>query len=142
MMDNSKKTFSKSEILEMAKELGLALASSESLARYRVAESKVAADPHACYLTRIFKEKHKKLVSLTNRKDADKSEIDKCMMELEEADRNMKGYPLINEYYKRGAEFNNLLYQINQLLRFYSMDEDEGSQFDGVSMCRCCSEKE
>lgn len=139
MMNGNSKIYSKSEILDMAKELGLALASSEIMLRYRESEKKVAEDYEACCLTRVFKETRKKLALLADMKDAGKEEIEACIKELEEADQNMKKHPLISEFYKTGAEFNTLIYQINQLLKFFSMDEDEIGQFSSADACKGCS---
>ena len=137
-------TVSIAEIMKMAKELGMALASTREITEYREAESKIAKDPEACRLTRIFREANAALVELQSNPSSTKEEIDQAFARLEQSYKVMKSYPLIAEYYKAGAAFNNLLYQINQLLKFYCMEPGEETQFEqpgGCSSCNSCSNR-
>lgn len=136
---NSNTIIPKGKLLDMARELGLALASSQEIMDYREAERVMAIDPEACRLTRIFKQTHVKLAAL--HADPDSSEEDRVRLqeELERADNEMKAYPLIADYYKAGSAFNTLIYQINQLLKFYTMEPGEDSQFESAGGCSSCS---
>ncbi|HHY82809.1 MAG TPA: YlbF family regulator [Clostridiales bacterium] len=134
-----KDTVSRTEIIKMAKDLGLALARSSEIIRYREAEKKMAEDPEACRLTRIFKETHKSLVKLQNDPNSTKEEIENIAARLEKADKDMKANPLIAEYYQAGAAFNNLIYQINQLLKFYCMEPGEDAHFGQQGGCGSCN---
>lgn len=138
----TEKTYiSKAKILDMGKELGMALASSQVIVDYREAERIMANDAEACRLTRVFKQKHMALAALHS--DSNSSEADrlKMMEELEKADKDMKAYPLIAAYYNAGNAFNTLIYQINQLLKFYSMDPGEDSQFESSGDCGKCGSR-
>ena len=130
----------KAEIMNMAKELGLALAQSQEIRNYREAERKMAGEEEACRLTRIFREAHKDLVKSQMEPESREEEIAERTAALEKADRDMKANPLIAEYYRAGYAFNTLIYQINQLLKFYCMEPGEDSQFAGgdCSGCKGC----
>ena len=131
----------KPEIMKLAKELALALAQSPEILRYREAESNVAKDEEACRLTRIFRETHKALAKLQTEPDNKQEEIAAMTAALEKADRDMKANPLIAEYYQAGYAFNTLIYQINQLLKFYCMEPGEDEPFgtgDGCDGCKGC----
>jgi cell fate (sporulation/competence/biofilm development) regulator YlbF (YheA/YmcA/DUF963 family) len=129
----------RAEIMNLAKELGLALARSQEIIDYREAEKKMAKDEEASRLTHIFKESHKALVRLQAQSSSTESEIADMTARLESADRDMKQNPLIAEYYRAGSAFNSLVYQINQLLKFYCMEPEEELQFEqGSSGCGGC----
>lgn len=126
------------EIMKMARELGMALAQSEEIYAYREAEKKAAQDSEACQLTRAYKETHQKLAQ----KEADPASISESSEQLatllEQADQAMKSNPLIEEYYRTGNAFNTLIYQINQMLKFYCTDPSEeipNEQSGGCSSC-------
>ena len=135
----TEKVYSKAEILEMAKELGLALASSQLIIDYRKAECDMANDAEACNLTRIFKQKHNALAALQLDPNSSEDHQQRLAEELDKADNNMKAYPPIAAYYSAGNTFNSLIYQINQLLKFYSMEQGEESQFESSSGCNSCN---
>jgi cell fate (sporulation/competence/biofilm development) regulator YlbF (YheA/YmcA/DUF963 family) len=132
----------RTQIINMANDLGKALAQSKEIKEYREAEQKLAMDEEACRLTRIFKEAQVRLAGLQANPESKQQEIDEATAHLEQADRNMKENTLIAEYYRAGSAFNNLIYQINQLLKFYSMEPDEEVQFQqetGCNTCRGCA---
>jgi cell fate (sporulation/competence/biofilm development) regulator YlbF (YheA/YmcA/DUF963 family) len=133
------KITARAEIMNMAKELGLALAGSQEILDYREAEKKMARDEEACRLTRIFKETHKALAKLKMESRDKRGEIAELEARLKKADRNMKANPLIASYYRAGGAFNTLVYQINQLLKFYCMEPEEELQFEqGSISCGGC----
>ena len=41
---------------------------------------------------------------------------------VEKADRDMKAHQLTAEYYRAGNAFNTLIYQINQIFKFYCLE--------------------
>ena len=134
----TEKLYSKAEILDMAKELGIVLASSQIINDYRDAERIMANDEESCRLTRIFKQKHIALAAINSDPNSNEDHQRKLEEELKKADKDMKAYPLIAAYYSAGSAFNTLIYQINQLLKFYSMEPGEDAQFESSGGCGSC----
>jgi cell fate (sporulation/competence/biofilm development) regulator YlbF (YheA/YmcA/DUF963 family) len=136
MIENTKNN--RLEIMKIARKLGMALAQSEEILAYREAEKKLAQDPEACQLTRNFKEAHKKVANKAADPTSTSESLEELSTQLEQADKAMKSNPLIEEYYRTGNAFNTLIYQINQLLKFYCVDpgdEIPNEQSGGCSNC-------
>jgi cell fate (sporulation/competence/biofilm development) regulator YmcA (YheA/YmcA/DUF963 family) len=123
----SKRLYSNSEILEQTRQLGMALAESAALELYKKAEERMANDPEACRLTGAFKRAQRELVRLSqeNNGDTDAEALEEAKAAVVRADREMKAYPIIHEYYKAGEALNNLIRQINGILKFYCLNQGE-----------------
>lgn len=124
--------------MDLAKKLGQALASSDVLFEYREAEQQMASDTVARSLTRTFKSKHSELNIKQKDDNCDSLDLQILLEELQEADKVMKEHPLIATYYEKGQRLNELIYQINEILRFYTVNQDEAGQFSN-SGCQDCS---
>ncbi len=136
MTDNTR--IKRDEIMKMARDLGMALAQSEEIHAYREAEKRAAQDSESCQLTRNFKEAHQKSAQKVTDPASIPEGFEQLNALLEQADQAMKSNPIIEEYYRAGNAFNTLIYQINQLLKFYCVDPDEEipyEQSDGCSKC-------
>ena len=131
--------YNRGQIMKMAGELGMALAQSEEILAYRQAEKEMAQDSEACRLTRIFKNAHKALAQKEANPETSPKTKEELMASLEQADGEMKAHPLVAEYYRAGGAFNQLVYQINQLLKFYSMEPEEDAQFSQSGGCSSCN---
>lgn len=122
-----KKPISRAEVIRLARELGQALSCSQDLYNYREAERMMASDSEARDLMQTFKSKQAQLEALKASVNSDESQIEKILQELKEADKKMKVHPLIAAYYEKGQDLNELIYQINMILRHFTMEEDEFS---------------
>jgi len=140
---NSDEFVSRKEIMDLARQLGEALARSKELYEYREAERQVASDPEACRLTRVFKQKHAELLEMQKDENCSKEDLERCAAELDAADRDMKSNPHILAYYNKGSMFNSLIYQINQVFKFYTTDNEDSIQFKkaGCSNCSGCGHR-
>jgi len=136
--------YSNIDILGQARQLGMALAESEALKLYRRAEERMANDPEACRLTGVFKKAQREFVRLSQEMDgnADARALEEAEAAVVRADREMKAHPLIHEYYKAGEALNNLIRQINEILKFFCLDQDElpegMEKSGGCSGCQGC----
>lgn len=137
MTDNTR--IKRDEIMKMARDLGMALAQSEEIHAYREAEKRAAQDSEACQLTRNFKEAHQKLAQKISDPASITEGSEQLDVLLEQADQAMKSNPLIEEYYRAGSAFNTLIYQINQLLKFYCVDPNEEIPSEQSGGCSNCS---
>lgn len=134
-----KKPISRAEVIKLARELGQALSCSQDLYNYREAERMMASDSEARYLMQTFKSKQAQLEALKASMNSDESQIEKILQELKEADKKMKVHPLIAAYYEKGQDLNELIYQINMILRHFTMEEDELSANLTNKKCTGCS---
>lgn len=134
-----KKPISRAEVIKLARELGQALSCSQDLYNYREAERMMASDSEARYLMQTFKSKQAQLEALKASGNSDESQIEKILQELKEADKKMKVHPLIAAYYEKGQDLNELIYQINMILRHFTMEEDEFSVNLTNKKCTGCS---
>ncbi|NLH59111.1 MAG: YlbF family regulator [Clostridiales bacterium] len=134
-----KKPISRAEVIRLARELGQALSCSQDLYNYREAERMMASDSEARYLMLTFKSKQAQLEALKASVNSDESQIEKILQELKEADKKMKVHPLIAAYYEKGQDLNELIYQINMILRHFTMEEDEFSVNLTNKKCTGCS---
>ncbi|MFY9505927.1 MAG: YlbF family regulator [Caldicoprobacterales bacterium] len=134
-----KKPISRAEVIRLARELGQALSCSQDLYNYREAEQIMASDSEARDLMQTFKSKQAQLEALKASGNSDESQIEKNLQELKEADKKMKEHPLIAAYYEKGQDLNELIYQINMILRHFTMEEDELSVNLTNKKCTGCS---
>ncbi len=134
-----KKPISRAEVIRLARELGQALSCSQDLYNYREAEQIMASDSEARDLMQTFKSKQAQLEALKASVNSDESQIEKILQELKEADKKMKVHPLIAAYYEKGQDLNELIYQINMILRHFTMEEDEFSVNLTNKKCTGCS---
>lgn len=134
-----KKPISRAEVIRLARELGQALSCSQDLYNYREAERMMASDSEARDLMQTFKSKQAQLEALKASVNSDESQIEKILQELKEADKKMKVHPLIAAYYEKGQDLNELIYQINMILRHFTMEEDEFSVNLTNKKCTGCS---
>lgn len=134
-----KKPISRAEVIRLARELGQALSCSQDLYNYREAEQIMASDSEARDLMQTFKSKQAQLEALKASVNSDESQIEKILQELKEADKKMKVHPLIAAYYEKGQDLNELIYQINMILRHFTMEEDELSVNLTNKKCTGCS---
>lgn len=134
-----KKPISRAEVIRLARELGQALSCSQDLYNYREAERMMASDSEARDLMQTFKSKQAQLEALKASGNSDESQIEKSLQELKEADKKMKEHPLIAAYYEKGQDLNELIYQINMILRHFTMEEDEFSVNLTNKKCTGCS---
>lgn len=134
-----KKPISRAEVIRLARELGQALSCSQDLYNYREAEQIMASDSEARDLMQTFKSKQAQLEALKASGNSDESQIEKSLQELKEADKKMKVHPLIAAYYEKGQDLNELIYQINMILRHFTMEEDEFSVNLTNKKCTGCS---
>lgn len=134
-----KKPISRAEVIRLARELGQALSCSQDLYNYREAEQIMASDSEARDLMQTFKSKQAQLEALKASVNSDESQIEKSLQELKEADKKMKEHPLIAAYYEKGQDLNELIYQINMILRHFTMEEDELSVNLTNKKCTGCS---
>lgn len=134
-----KKPISRAEVIRLARELGQALSCSQDLYNYREAEQIMASDSEARDLMQTFKSKQAQLEALKASGNSDESQIEKILQELKEADKKMKVHPLIAAYYEKGQDLNELIYQINMILRHFTMEEDELSVNLTNKKCTGCS---
>jgi cell fate (sporulation/competence/biofilm development) regulator YlbF (YheA/YmcA/DUF963 family) len=134
-----KKPISRAEVIRLARELGQALSCSQDLYNYREAEQIMASDSEARDLMQTFKSKQAQLEALKASGNSDESQIEKSLQELKEADKKMKEHPLIAAYYEKGQDLNELIYQINMILRHFTMEEDEFSVNLTNKKCTGCS---
>lgn len=134
-----KKPISRAEVIRLARELGQALSCSQDLYNYREAEQIMASDSEARDLMQTFKSKQAQLEALKASENSDESQIEKSLQKLKEADKKMKEHPLIAAYYEKGQDLNELIYQINMILRHFTMEEDELSVNLTNKKCTGCS---
>lgn len=134
-----KKPISRAEVIRLARELGQALSCSQDLYNYREAERMMASDSEARDLMQTFNSKQAQLEALKASVNSDESQIEKILQELKEADKKMKEHPLIAAYYEKGQDLNELIYQINMILRHFTMEEDEFSVNLTNKKCTGCS---
>ncbi len=131
-------TVSRSEIMKLARELGQALAQSQEILDYRDAEKEMADDEEASHLMRIYRRIYQERARLQADPGNKAKEIANLSDSLEKADRKKSANPLIAKYDQTGNAFQDLIYQINQILKFYCMEPDEASQFVPAGGCRGC----
>ncbi len=142
-MIHQKKKYTKVEILEQSRHLGMALAESETLEAYRSAEEKMANDIEACHLTGIFKKAHREWLLMQQEHPQETEALLMAEEAARQADKTMKMNPLIADYYSAGEGLNQLIAQINQILKHYCLKDDQlpeviEADSGGCSRCGGC----
>lgn len=125
------------DVLEMAKELGKAIAGSELMTAFKKAEDAQNNDDKAQQLIGEYNLKRMQLMQRAQKEDATQEEFEKIRKELSDEFDKLMQYEPIKNYVTAKNELDTVLEQVNNIISFYVTGKTAN---DGCSgSCSSCS---
>lgn len=126
-------------VLEQAQKLAGSILESEEFIAMRLAEDAVTRDAEATRLIADFIEKRQQVQTLLEEKDLSQGKLSSAGEEMESAQKEMNGYPLIGKMQSARAEFSAMMDKVNALIRFVVTGETQQNDTGCSGSCEGCS---
>lgn len=128
------------DIMEMAKELGKAMAESAQMVKLRAAEEAQAKDEDAQKLIGEYNLVRMQLSQKANQENITQEEFTAIKEELDAEFKKLTANASINAYITAKKDFDSILSQVNNIMSFYIDGEQKsgGCSSDGCSGCSGC----
>ncbi|MGN0779503.1 MAG: YlbF family regulator [Aristaeellaceae bacterium] len=123
-------------VMNKAQELAEAIVASDIYQRMHTAESQVTTDPGASAAIAAYIEKRQAVEELLGGEDTDRTALAEAGKAMQEAEQQLNEQPLVNEMQSARADFNQMMENVNQILRLVITGETEGSGCSGS--CESC----
>ena len=125
------------DILEMAKELGKAIADSELMAAVKKAEDVQNNDEKAQQLIGEYNLKRMQLAQRVQKEDVTQEELEAVQKELSDEFDKLMQYPVIGDFITARKELDAVLEQVNNVISFYVTGKTPNGGCSGS--CSSCS---
>lgn len=125
------------DILEMAKELGKAIADSELMAAVKKAEDVQNNDEKAQQLIGEYNLKRMQLAQRVQKEDVTQEELEAVQKELSDEFDKLMQYPVIGDFITARKELDAVLEQVNNVISFYVTGKTPNGGCSGA--CSSCS---
>jgi cell fate (sporulation/competence/biofilm development) regulator YlbF (YheA/YmcA/DUF963 family) len=116
------------EVIEKAKDLGLAIRHSEVYERFQNAQAAMENDPTASELVAEYKKKQKELYELQTTENVKMSALDQVVKDLRRMGNAVNQNEVISEFLSAQKAFSDLMNQVNQVLRYFVTGEGATSK--------------
>ncbi|MGN0762994.1 MAG: YlbF family regulator [Aristaeellaceae bacterium] len=123
-------------VMNKAQELAQAILESDIYQRVHAAESQVTTDPGASEAIAAYMEKRQAVEALLGQEDVDRDALAEAGRAMQEAEQNLNEQPLVKEMQAARADFNQMMENINQILRLIITGETEAGGCSGS--CESC----
>jgi len=127
-------------IIEMAKELGMAIAESEQMITLKEAETAQAQDEEAQKLVGEYNLKRMQLSQRAQAEDITEEQFQEIKTELDAEFKKLTANDKINAYVTAKKDFDSIMGQVNNIMSYYINGEQSGgcSSEGGCSGCSGC----
>lgn len=127
------------DILEMAKELGKAIADSDLMAAVKKAEDVQNNDEKAQQLIGEYNLKRMQLAQRVQKEDVTQEELEAVQKELSDEFDKLMQYSVISDYITARKELDAVLEQVNNVISFYVTGKTpDGGCSGSCSSCSGC----
>jgi len=129
------------EVIEKAKDLGVAIRQSEIYERLQDAQVAMENDPIASELVAKYKQKQKELYELQTMENVERSILEQTIKGLQRMGNEINQNEIIREFLSAQQAFTDLMNQVNQVLQYFvtgELAEDKGCSTAGCSGCSNC----
>ena len=126
------------DILEMAKELGKAIADSELMESVKKAEDVQNNDEKAQQLIGEYNLKRIQLMQRAQKENVTQEELESIRTELSDEFDKLMQYDVINRYITPNKELDAVLEQVNNIITFYVTGQTPGGCSGSCSSCSGC----
>lgn len=126
-------------VMLKAQELAQAIVESSIYQRMQAAESQVTTDEGASKAITEFMEKRQAVEALLGQDDVDHAALAQAGQAMEEAEKALDEQAVVKEMQAARADFNQMMENVNQILRLIISGETEGGCSGSCSSCSGCS---
>lgn len=126
-------------VMLKAQELAQAIVESSIYQRMQAAEAQVTTDEGASKAIAEFMEKRQAVEALLGQGDVDHAALAEAGQAMEEAEKALDEQVVIKEMQAARADFNQMMENVNQILRLIISGETEGGCSGSCSSCSGCS---
>ena len=126
-------------VMLKAQELAQAIVESSIYQRMQAAESQVTTDEGASKAITEFMEKRQAVEALLGQDDVDHAALAQAGQAMEEAEKALDEQAVVKEMQAARADFNQMMENVNQILRLIISGETEGGCRGSCSSCSGCS---
>ena len=126
-------------VMLKAQELAQAIVESSIYQRMNAAESQVTTDEGASKAIAAFMEKRQAVEALLGQGDVDREALAQAGQAMQEAENELNEQSVIKEMQAARADFNQMMENVNQILRLMISGETEGGCSGSCSSCSGCS---
>ena len=127
------------EVMNKAQELAMAILNSETYTKMHQLELQLAKDGEATAAIADMAEKRKNVEDLLASADMDPEVLAKAADAMEEAEKKMNAVPIIREAKESRNDFNQMMNNVNRILRLVITGETEEEAPSGCTgNCASC----
>ena len=127
------------EVMNKAQELAMAILNSETYTKMHQLELQLAKDGEATAAIAEMAEKRKNVEDLLASADMDPEVLAKAADAMEEAEKKMNAVPIIREAKESRNDFNQMMNNVNRILRLVITGETEEEAPSGCTgNCASC----
>lgn len=112
-------------VLNKAEQLAEAILESEEYIKVRLSEQAVTHDEEAARLIADYSDKRAQVENVLAQNQMDHQQLADAGKALEEAEAAMDEYPLLKTMRENRERFNDMMKQVNQLIKFVVTGEQE-----------------
>ena len=126
-------------VLEQAEKLASSILDSSEFITMRLAEQAATKDAEATQLIADFIEKRQVVERMLSENNLDQGALSLAGDAMEEAQKIMNAYPMIQKMQSARADFTSMMNKVNALIRFVVMGETEQPQSGCSGSCDSCN---
>ena len=127
------------DIIEMAKELGMAIAESPQMTNLKAKEEEQAQDEESQKLVGEYNLKRMQLSQRAQAEDITEEQFQEIKTELDAEFKKLTDNAKINAYVTAKKDFDAMMGQVNNIMSYYiNGEQSSGCSADGCSSCSGC----
>ena len=126
-------------VLEQAEKLASSILDSSEFITMRLAEQAATKDAEATQLIADFIEKRQVVERMLSENNLDQGALSLAGDAMEEAQKIMNAYPMIQKMQSARADFTSMMNKVNALIRFVVTGETEQPQSGCSGSCDNCN---
>jgi len=126
-------------VLEQAEKLASSILDSSEFITMRLAEQAATKDAEATQLIADFIEKRQVVEQMLSENNLDQGALSLAGEAMEEAQKIMNAYPMIQKMQSARADFTSMMNKVNALIRFVVTGETEQPQSGCSGSCDSCN---
>ncbi len=127
------------KVLNQAEQLAETILESEEFIKMRLSEQAAMKDEEATRLVADYAEKRQAVEELLTSNNMDHEALGKASEALSAVEKQIDEYPLLKQMQQARGDFNEMMKQVNKLIRFVITGEaDEESEGGCTGSCETC----
>ena len=126
------------KVLNQAEQLAETILESEEFIKMRLSEHAAMKDEGTTRLIADYTEKRQLVEGLLTSNDMDHEALAKASTELADVEKQIDEHPLLKQMQQARGEFNEMMKQVNKLIRFVVTGESDEEPEGCTGSCESC----